>query len=251
MSQDAIWDHFQNEGVVNFDGARPRLEFISRMLRQGERALNIGVGSGALEELAIGKGVEIWSLDPSQRAIDRLRERLPVADRARVGYSQDPPFPADQFDVVVMTEVLEHLDETTRDATLEQVRRILRPGGRFIGTVPARERLDVSEVVCPNCTHRFHRWGHESSFDVRSMSDLLGRHFSPVTIEERFFNEWESVGWGRRFAGLVKKFLSWRGLGPYGVARNIYFCVRKADNRGPSGAEAVEQSGHELAPGGQ
>jgi SAM-dependent methyltransferase len=237
MNQDHIWDHFQNQALAHFDDAGPRLEFLARRLRPGERVLNIGVGAGTLEELALRKGVEIWSLDPSERTIERLRERLGVGERAQAGYSQAPPFPAGQFDAVIMSEVLEHLDPAICEATLEQVHRILRQGGRFIGTVPARERLELAEVVCPSCDHHFHRWGHQASFDVPALRELLGDKFSVDRIEEQFFNEWDSAGWSRRAAGLLKKFLSWRGLGPYGVARNIYFCVSKAgasDSR-PSG----------------
>lgn len=236
MKQDAIWDYFQNEGAASFSGAGPRLEFLVRRLQPGQRVLNIGVGSGLLEALAQRRGAEIWALDPSDRAIVELRKKLNIGERAQAGYAEHAPFPSDHFDVIVMTEVLEHLDAETRNATLSEVHRMLRPGGRFIGTVPAREQLELAEVVCPNCEHRFHRWGHQSSFDVESLSALLGERFAIDTIHERFFNEWESVGWGRRGAGLIKKFLSWRGLGPYGVARNIYFCVLKPKDIDVSGA---------------
>jgi len=234
MGQDAIWDHFQNEGVAAFSGAAPRLEFLVRRIRQTERVLNIGVGSGDLEFLASRRGVEIWALDPSERAVAQLRNKLSLGDRAQVGYAQSAPFPSNQFDAVIMTEVLEHLDSQTRAAALTEVYRILRPGGRFIGTVPARERLQNLEVVCPNCGHHFHRWGHQSSFSVGSLRSLLGELFCVETVEERFFNEWTSAGWPRRLTGLLKKFLSWRGIGPYGVNRNIYFCVRRPEEHEPS-----------------
>ena len=223
MNQDVIWDHFQNEGVNAFLGADPRLEFLARKLRPGERVLNIGVGSGVLERIAAAKGVDIWALDPSDRAIARVRRELDLGERAQAGYSQDMPFPAKQFDAVVMSEVVEHLDLDILDQTLAEVSRVLRPGGRFIGTVPARERLEESEVVCPHCQHHFHRWGHRSSFNVASMRALLEPRFEIETVHERFFNEWDSVGWNRRLGGLVKKLLSWRGMGSYGVARNIFF----------------------------
>lgn len=229
MGQEAIWDHFQNEGAAAFDGAAPRLQFLLRHIRPSERVLNIGVGTGLFETLADAKGVEIWSLDPSERAIAQVRKKLDLGERAQAGYGQKVPFPSDHFDVVVMTEVLEHLDEEVRLATVGEVYRLLRPGGRFIGTVPARERLELAEVVCPRCEHHFHRWGHQSSFDVQSLGALLGERFQIDTIHERFFNEWESVGWTRRMSGLLKKFLSWRGIGTYGTARNIYFCVRKTE----------------------
>ena len=227
MNQDIIWDHFQNEGVAAFSSAEPRLEFLVRKLRSGERALNIGVGSGALEQLAASKGVEIWALDPSDRAIENLRRALPLGEQAQAGYSQDLPFPRDHFDTVIMTEVLEHLDDEVRDRTLIEVHRVLKPSGRFIGTVPARERLEANAVVCPNCAHHFHRLGHQARFDVGSTRAFLERQFTVETVHERFFNEWDSASWGRRVTGLLKKFLSWRGIGTYGVARNIFFIARK------------------------
>jgi|tagenome__1003787_1003787.scaffolds.fasta_scaffold20989628_5 SAM-dependent methyltransferase len=231
MNQDVIWDHFQNEGVEAFSQANPRLEFLVRRLRPRERVLNIGVGSGVLERLADGKGVEIWALDPSERTIERLRESLPIGERAQCGYSQNMPFPDGNFDVVIMSEVLEHLDEDGRQRTLDQVHRVLKAGGRFIGTVPARERLEDNAVVCPNCEHHFHRWGHQASFDTESTAMVLQRLFVVERIQERFFNEWDSTGWGRRFTGLLKKLLSWRGIGTYGVARSIFFVARKTGRR--------------------
>ena len=227
MSQDLIWDHFQNEGVAAFSGASPRLEFLIRQVRQGERVLNVGVGSGELEALAQRKGIDIWALDPGERAVERVRKLLSLGDQAQVGYSQDMPFPGNHFDAVIMTEVLEHLDDGVRERSLVEVHRVLKDGGRLIGTVPARERLEDSQVVCPKCGDRFHRWGHKAAFSVASLTALLESHFAIETIDERFFNEWNSVGWGRRATGLVKKFLSWRGLGTYGIARNIFFVVRK------------------------
>jgi ubiquinone/menaquinone biosynthesis C-methylase UbiE len=124
------------------------LEFLVRRLQRGERVLNVGVGNGTLERLATMKGCDVWCLDPSEQAIDRLRTELQLGERAKVGFSQAMPFPDEHFDVVVMSEVLEHLDPDVFQTTLSEVRRVLRKGGRFIGTVPARERLEDSLVVC-------------------------------------------------------------------------------------------------------
>ncbi len=126
MSQDVIWDHFQNEGVAAFSGARPRLEFLIRRLRRNERVLNIGVGSGDLEALVVRKGIEVWALDPSERAIAQLRERLGLGEHARVGYGQKMPFPDENFDALIMTEVLEHLEDVVRENSLLEAARVLK-----------------------------------------------------------------------------------------------------------------------------
>jgi len=225
--QTKIWDHFQNEGVHSFSQSHGRLEFLVRRLQRGERVLNVGVGNGTLERLATMKGCDVWCLDPSKRAIDRLRTELQLGERAKVGFSQAMPFPDEHFDVVVMSEVLEHLDPDVFQTTLSEVRRVLRKGGRFIGTVPARERLEDSLVVCPQCGCAFHRWGHKQTFDIASLSTALGGVFVVECAEEHFFVPWAGVGLWKKVQGLVKKFLSWRGIGTYGICRNIYFSARK------------------------
>lgn len=227
--QQKIWDHFQIEGVESFSQSQGRLEFLVRSLRPSTRVLNIGVGNGTLESMAARKGVDIWSLDPSDRAIANLRKKLSLGERAQVGFCQSMPFPDGHFDVVVMSEVLEHLDEEIFKATLAEVRRVLRAGGRFIGTVPAREKLESSLVICPHCGVQFHRWGHKQSFDVNRLSSALGEYFLVKRVVERFFIDWESVGLWRKFQGLIKKFLSWRGVGTYGIGRNIFFSAQKMD----------------------
>lgn len=225
--QQKIWDHFQSEGVESFSQSQGRLEFLVRRLRPSTRVLNIGVGNGLLEAMAARKGVDIWSLDPSDRAIANLRRVLNIGESAQVGFCQSMPFPDGHFDVVVMSEVLEHLDEEILRATLTEVRRVLRAGGRFIGTVPAREKLEDSLVICPHCGVQFHRWGHKQSFDVDRLSSVLSSHFALDSVHERFFIDWESAGTWRKFQGLIKKFLSWRGIGTYGIGRNIYFSAQK------------------------
>jgi ubiquinone/menaquinone biosynthesis C-methylase UbiE len=227
MDQEKIWDHFQNEGVQSFEQSRGRQEYLVRRLSAGSRVLNIGVGDGSLEFLAARKRVDVWSLDPSERAVENLRSRIPRPETAQVGYAQKMPFPDAHFDCVVMSEVLEHLDDETLLATLAEVHRVLRADGRFIGTVPARENLAASTVVCPCCGVQFHRWGHQRSFSTDTLTDTLRLQFQPEAVYEHFFIDWESANWLRKIQGLIKQALSWRGIGTYGTNRNIYFCVRK------------------------
>ena len=80
------------------------------------------------------------------------------SEKAAVGYSDAIPFPNAHFDVVVMSEVLEHLPEDVLTSSLCEVDRVLRLHGRFIGTVPADEELAANQVVCPRCGEVFHRW---------------------------------------------------------------------------------------------
>jgi hypothetical protein len=57
-----------------------------------------------------------------------------LGDRAKVDYAQSMPFTDHQFEVVVMSEVIEHLTGEELHVTLKEVFRVLKSKGRFIGT---------------------------------------------------------------------------------------------------------------------
>ena len=108
--QDRFWDYYQTEAFHYFDLSYPRLDFLASRIKRGQSVLNIGVGNGYLEDKLHHRGVDIHALDPSQKAMNKLKEKLPLGDRGQVGYCQAIPFSSNYFDVVIMTEVLEHLN---------------------------------------------------------------------------------------------------------------------------------------------
>ena len=102
----------------------------------GRRVLDLGCRSGALAEAYL-EGNEVIGID-----VDR--EELAEAERRGVTTmwaDVDEPLPFDDasFDAVVAGELLEHV--RFPDRLLEEVRRVLRPGGVFVGSVPNSYRL--------------------------------------------------------------------------------------------------------------
>ena len=220
--QDRLWNHIQTHVRGAFDLSYPRLRFLAGKCRRGSRVLNIGVGTGYLEELLLARGVETFSLDPSANSIERLRNDLHMGDRARQGHGQRIPFESEAFDTVIMSEVLEHLGTDVLDATLDEVHRVLKPGGEFTGTVPYQEDLAANEVICPHCETHFHRWGHAQRFDAGSLRDLIAGHgFRVRRMGPRTFPDFH-----RRGAGLFAKAAVRYVLGRLGeplVGPNLYF----------------------------
>jgi SAM-dependent methyltransferase len=227
--QEAIWEYLQNEGKDWFDGAEDRLAFLVKGLHPGTRVLNIGIGNGFLEAEANRKGVQIHSLDPSERAVAGLRQRLKLGDRAQVGYSQTMPFPDSYFDAVVASEVLEHLDDDILDRSLNEIVRVLVPGGALIGTVPAREELAAQTIVCPCCAQRFHRWGHHQSFTCTRMRDMLNQRFEVDHVFEKYFAPWRILNWKGRLLCAAKSLASRAGV--HGSEENIVFRAHKSQSR--------------------
>lgn len=228
MDQKKIWDHFQNNEEMDhaFDKAFPRYAYIANQVASGVSVLNIGVGRGGLESILLKKEAIVSCLDPSESAIVRLRKQYDLGDRAQVGFSQSMPFPDSNFDVVVMSEVLEHLSDELLSSTLVEVRRVLKPDGRFIGTVPANEILLDNRTVCPHCGEAFHRWGHMQSFSLSSLQELLlANNFAVLRVETRVFPDWQRSGWSHLIKNLIRYALG--RLGSPISSPNIYFETRR------------------------
>lgn len=228
MDQTKVWEYFQNDNEVGevFNGARPRYQFLAEQIAPGLHTLNIGVGRGGLEAILVKKGVMVSCLDPCEATIERLRKNYALGDSAKVGFSQANPFPDGQFDVVVMCEVLEHLSDDVLHATLSEVRRVLKPGGRFIGTVPADENLLENRVMCPFCGESFHRWGHLQSFGEERLGVMLAEQFYKVKVSRHFFADFKMLNWKGRLGWGLKTLLL--GLGVKGTGETFSF---SASNR--------------------
>jgi ubiquinone/menaquinone biosynthesis C-methylase UbiE len=228
MKQNKIWEYYQTKSPESFLGNEARLFFLAKKAKKISprgKILNIGVGTGIFEEFALKLGLDVYSLDPIEDTIESIRKRFNLGEKARVGYSQDIPFPDNYFDVVVMSEVLEHLSDSDIYKTLKEVYRILTPNGHFIGTVPAREKLANGIVVCPNCGERFHRWGHLQSFEPSRIYDLFSGKFEIKELQERYFITWRTVNWKGKIVGFLKTLLNI--LGVHGRKEVIYFNARK------------------------
>ncbi len=225
MKQNNIWNYYQNEAPEKFAGSVARLTFLARKVKPKSKVLNIGVGAGIFEEAATKMGLDVYSLDPSERSIELLRQRFGMGEKARVGYGQDVPFDDQTFDAVVISETIEHLSEDVTEQTLGEISRVLVPGGRVIGTVPAREDLNEQLVVCPDCGSRFHRWGHVQSFDTQRVKALLSRTFKVEEVFERFFFTWSTLNWKGKTLAVTRLLL--HRLGVHGSNENIVFVAAK------------------------
>jgi SAM-dependent methyltransferase len=221
--QDQIWKHFQNQSRESFDLSFTRLQFLAKRCTLGARVLNIGVGSGDLEKLLVAKGVEVYSLDPCAETIARLQSGLKMGEeRAKQGYSQSIPFDTGYFDKVIMTEVLEHLSEEIFHVTLDEVLRVLKAGGEFTGTVPYREKLQASEVICPHCQAQFHRWGHHQTFDKASLGGAFKQHgFRIKRMYPRCFSDFRRSGLKNFIRAVFRHTLG--RMGEQLVGPNLYF----------------------------
>ena len=226
MNQEKIWEAFQNdESLVGLGfPARKRFEFLAKQIPVGSRTLNIGVGNGYLESILISKGVNVSCLDPSVSAINSIREHLELGEQAQSGYSQDIPFSEASFDYVIMSEVLEHLEDELIEKTLAEIKRVLKNNGKFLGTVPADENIREAVVVCPNCSEHFHRWGHVQSFSKEKLLNTLSLEFDEVSIQRKLFSDWNQLNWKGKVLAVLKGVQVFLNL--KGSTQNLFFVAK-------------------------
>jgi SAM-dependent methyltransferase len=105
-------------------------------LTSTDNLLEVGCGGGALLKAALASGCRAAAVDHSAEMVrlarDQNREAV-VAGRLEVRQADASslPFPDGTFSCAAMTGVLGFLPEPV--AALGEIRRVLRPGGRFVG----------------------------------------------------------------------------------------------------------------------
>jgi len=103
-------------------------------LPRTSRVLDVGTSTGANLRLLRDLGFQAADgLDFSQEAIRYCREKgLGVV---RQGDACDMPFADESFNLVLATDIIEHVDDDMK--ALREIGRVLGPGGRVLITVPA------------------------------------------------------------------------------------------------------------------
>jgi SAM-dependent methyltransferase len=162
---DSAWER-HGMGGFRATGEAPGLrQRIVELVPPGARVLDIGCGIGEiLSMLRQTRQCRCAGMDISPAAIRKL---LLAGIEGKVSALPEVPFPSASFDAVLCTETLEHVSNVNR--SLAEIRRVLKPGGLFLASVPNGENdRDEAHV------HRFHQ---------RDLERLLRREFEIDSIE--------------------------------------------------------------------
>jgi SAM-dependent methyltransferase len=119
-------------------GADDRAGLIARLVGgPGLRVLDLGCRTGALTQ-HYAEGNTVVGVDVDRSALAAAEERLGI-ETIWADVEDELPVDEGSFDVVVAGELLEHLADPR--AAVANARRGLKPGGRFVGSVPNAFRL--------------------------------------------------------------------------------------------------------------
>lgn len=164
---------------------------------------DLGCGSGVFTSLLTDAGFTATGVDLSPRMIELARTRYPGSKFIH-GDVESLPFEDGSFDGVLLSGLLHHLPDPT--ACIREVRRILKPGGRFAAFDPNRmnpfmylyrdrsspfyssKGVTPNErpVLAPQLARRFRDEGFEvrteylSNLHYRYVASATMRHLLPV-----------------------------------------------------------------------
>jgi ubiquinone/menaquinone biosynthesis C-methylase UbiE len=163
------------------------VDFSRLKVDPGDRILDIGCGSGrhigATYRL---KGVKVTGMDLSWSDLQAARQRMEIHDRLgeHGGGSWDLamadvtvlPFPDACFDLVICSEVLEHIPD--HDRAMGEIIRVLKPGRPLVVSVPRY----LPERICWSLSREYSRSerGHVRIYRRKALIDRLkraGAHF--------------------------------------------------------------------------
>jgi len=175
---------------------RNALEYVRRAARSAAgrpRILDVGSGDGLMWDRLDEIG-EVEGIEPDGAMIDpdsRWRSRIEVAD-----FLDGRPRPA-VYDLVLMLDVLEHIDDD--HAALLRARSLLTDTGRLIVTVPALMSLWSEFDVLNRHHRRYDRAGLRSALRGAGLEPLDVRYVYtwpvlPLLLRKRFFRLEQGAG---------------------------------------------------------
>jgi SAM-dependent methyltransferase len=126
---------------LELPGFELRRRFLLAELRPGDRALDLGCGTGAFTSVMADAGARAVGADVARAALTRARAEHPGIDFRQIPIHGAMPFEDGAFDLVWASEVIEHVADTA--PWLSEVRRVLVPRGRLLITTPNHPRAAI------------------------------------------------------------------------------------------------------------
>lgn len=139
--------------------------------------LDVGCGTGLILR-HLPKGAS--GIDINPRHVERAQKYVPDA-HVSVGDAEHLEFADDSLSTVVCTEVLEHL--VTPETALAEIRRVLKHGGRYIGSTPRHALLWKFRFL--SSTH-YHNEPFHNEFVQSELTELF-RGFRILRLKTKFF----------------------------------------------------------------
>lgn len=155
------------------------------------KSLDLGCGLGQYTKYMMDNGFKVTSVDISEEVLNRLKENIPEANTMQLDMSQKLPFKDNEFNLVIANLSIHYFDEKTTKKLLNEIKRVLKPGGYFIGSVNSSKCIDFIKDHIEKIEDNFY---HEEGRDIRLWDkpqfDTFFSEFEKIVLEEVRITRW-------------------------------------------------------------
>jgi 2-polyprenyl-3-methyl-5-hydroxy-6-metoxy-1,4-benzoquinol methylase len=169
---DAVeFDYWGADQLSPTETRRNQVIYDLSAVKAGDTVLDLGSGRGWFSLYASQQGAEITALDLSEANLEKIKA---ADDKINILYGDAcfVPVQDKQFDLIVALEILEHIVDPK--AAVTDWKRLLKPNGRLLVTVPFREAIRYT--LCIHCNQKTPVNAHLHSFEREALIKLLNHH---------------------------------------------------------------------------
>ena len=158
---------------------RRRVELCLKECQGGDSILEVGFGSGltflSLNEMY--KKIHGLDLSCDVNEVAQVFAPLSIYPDLRNGNVLDMPYQDQQFDTVLLISILEHLKPEELDCALQEIKRVLKPGGQIVYGVPVERPFMVAMFAMLGYNIRKYHFSTE-----KDVAAAASKHFKPVRV---------------------------------------------------------------------
>lgn len=153
------WDALKSEDL------KEKAELIRNLIPKSVKSiLDVGCGNGAITNY-LSDFYDITGLDRSETALSYVNTKKIQAS------SDNIPLPDSAYDLVLSSELLEHLEEDILRKSVTEISRLSKE--YVLISVPNHENPDKLSIRCPECKYIFNRPNHLRSFTIQKIQNLF------------------------------------------------------------------------------
>ncbi len=152
-----------------------RYDFVSRLVA-GKDVVDCACGAGIGTSLFVRNGAKsVIGIDVDDGALEEAKSRHQAPNlRFLKGDGRHLPLPSSSCDLFISLETIEHVENDA--GFLDEIHRVLKPGGRFICSTPNREVANPGTSIADKPWNQF----HVREYTLPEFSSLLGKRFDEL-----------------------------------------------------------------------
>jgi trans-aconitate methyltransferase len=167
------WDPqaYEKNGAFVHELATGVLDWLAP--KEGEYILDLGCGDGQLMQRIAAFGATVAGVDSSKEMVAEARRRGAIAD---LGKAEALPYAENIFDAVFSNAALHWVRD--QDVMMYHVRRVLKPGGRFVAEMGGHGNIAAIRVALASVLARHGYTGREDGVNYYPTPEVYTRRLA-------------------------------------------------------------------------